>query len=59
MMQGNFGPLPIHMQGHEGLGIVTKVGNAVNRPGLELVKVGEGAFYFECFVGIFFVGVVH
>lgn len=26
MMQGNFGPLPLHMQGHEGLGIVTKVG---------------------------------
>ncbi len=26
MMQGNFGPLPLHMQGHEGLGVVTKVG---------------------------------
>jgi hypothetical protein len=26
MMQGNFGPLPLEMQGHEGLGIVTKVG---------------------------------
>jgi len=26
MMQGNFGPLPLHMQGHEGLGVVTKIG---------------------------------
>jgi threonine dehydrogenase-like Zn-dependent dehydrogenase len=26
MMQGNFGPLPLEMQGHEGLGEVTKVG---------------------------------
>ena len=26
MMNGEFGPLPIHMHGHEGLGIVTKVG---------------------------------
>jgi len=26
MMMGNFGPLPLHMQGHEGLGRVTKVG---------------------------------
>lgn len=26
MMQGNFGPLPLNMQGHEGLGQVTKVG---------------------------------
>lgn len=26
MMQGNFGPLPLEMQGHEGLGTVTKVG---------------------------------
>lgn len=29
MMQGNFGPLPLEMQGHEGLGIVTKVGKNV------------------------------
>lgn len=29
MMQGNFGPLPLEMQGHEGLGVVTRVGNAV------------------------------
>ena len=36
MMQGNFGPLPLHMQGHEGLGIVTKVGADVMN-----VKVGD------------------
>jgi len=29
MMQGNFGPLPLHMQGHEGLGVVTKVGKNI------------------------------
>jgi D-arabinose 1-dehydrogenase-like Zn-dependent alcohol dehydrogenase len=29
MMQGNFGPLPLNMQGHEGLGKVTKVGTAI------------------------------
>lgn len=36
MMQGNFGPLPLHMQGHEGLGVVTKVGALVMN-----VKVGD------------------
>lgn len=36
MMNGTFGPLPLHMQGHEGLGIVTKVG--FNVPN---VKVGD------------------
>ena len=36
MMQGNFGPLPLEMQGHEGLGIVTKVGSSVMN-----VKVGD------------------
>jgi threonine dehydrogenase-like Zn-dependent dehydrogenase len=35
-MQGNFGPLPLHMQGHEGLGQVIQVGkNVIN------VKVGD------------------
>lgn len=29
MMQGTFGPLPIHMQGHEGLGQVIKIGKGV------------------------------
>ena len=38
MMNGDFGPLPIHMQGHEGLGIVTKVGDLVDD-----VKVGDYA----------------
>jgi D-arabinose 1-dehydrogenase-like Zn-dependent alcohol dehydrogenase len=36
MMQGNFGPLPINMQGHEGLGLVTKVGKNVKN-----VKTGD------------------
>jgi len=36
MMQGNFGPLPLEMQGHEGLGRVTKVGEDINN-----VKVGD------------------
>lgn len=36
MMQGNFGPLPLEMQGHEGLGVVTKVGKSVLN-----VKVGD------------------
>lgn len=29
MMQGGFGPLPLEMQGHEGLGIVTRVGSSI------------------------------
>jgi len=37
MMDGNFGPLPLHMQGHEGLGQVTKVGHSLR----ETVKVGD------------------
>lgn len=36
MMQGSFGPLPLHMQGHEGLGQVCEVG--VDVPN---VKVGD------------------
>jgi threonine dehydrogenase-like Zn-dependent dehydrogenase len=36
MMVGSFGPLPIHMQGHEGLGKVVQVGNNVMD-----VKVGD------------------
>lgn len=36
MMTGGFGPLPINMQGHEGLGVVTKVGSLVSN-----VKVGD------------------
>ena len=30
MMQGNFGPLPLHMQGHEGLGRVIGIGANIN-----------------------------
>ena len=36
MMNGEFGPLPLHMQGHEGLGIVTKVGTGVAK-----VQIGD------------------
>jgi hypothetical protein len=36
MMQGSFPLLPIHMMGHEGLGIVTKVGSNITN-----VKVGD------------------
>ena len=36
MMQGNFGPLPLHMQGHEGLGVVTKVGKNIG-----MAQVGD------------------
>ena len=36
MMQGNFGPLPLHMQGHEGLGQVIDVGALV-----EDVQIGD------------------
>jgi threonine dehydrogenase-like Zn-dependent dehydrogenase len=36
MMQGNFGPLPIHMQGHEGLGQVISIGEDIKD-----VKVGD------------------
>lgn len=37
MMIGKFGPLPLNMQGHEGLGIVTKVGK-------NILDVKEGDF---------------
>ncbi len=36
MMQGNFGPLPLNMQGHEGLGQVIELGSNVDD-----VKVGD------------------
>lgn len=36
MMQGNFGPLPLSMQGHEGLGVVTKVGKNIG-----MTQVGD------------------
>lgn len=37
MMKGEFGPLPLHMQGHEGLGQVISVGTNV----FQKVKVGD------------------
>ena len=37
MMQGQFGPLPLHMQGHEGLGQVINVGKSVFTD----IKVGD------------------
>jgi hypothetical protein len=36
MMNGNFGPLPLHMQGHEGLGQVVGIGSNVTN-----VKMGD------------------
>ena len=36
MMNGNFGPLPLHMQGHEGLGQVTAIGENIKH-----VKIGD------------------
>lgn len=36
MMQGTFGPLPLEMSGHEGLGMVTQVGSDIQN-----VKVGD------------------
>ena len=36
MMSGDFGPLPLHMQGHEGLGRVVGIGSEVSD-----VKVGD------------------
>ena len=46
MMSGNFGPLPLHMQGHEGLGRVTAVGSKVDdvQIGDFVATRGEPAF---------------
>ena len=52
MMQGNFGPLPLHMQGHEGLGVVTKVGSQVTgvKEGDYVATRGEPAYsdFYNC-----------
>jgi len=52
MMQGTFGPLPLHMQGHEGLGIVTKVGSLVTgvKEGDYVATRGEPAYsdFYNC-----------
>lgn len=46
MMQGNFGPLPLSMQGHEGLAQVEKVGKYVQdvKPGDYVATRGEPAY---------------
>ena len=46
MMMGNFGPLPIEMSGHEGLGQVTKVGALVSgiKEGDYVATRGEPAY---------------
>ena len=46
MMQGEFGPLPEHMSGHEGLGQVTKVGSLVTgvKEGDYVATRGEPAY---------------
>jgi threonine dehydrogenase-like Zn-dependent dehydrogenase len=52
MMKGEFGPLPLEMQGHEGLGIVTKVGMSVLgvNVGDYVATRGEPAYadYYNC-----------
>ena len=46
MMTGEFDPLPIHMSGHEGLGLVTKIGDNINNvnPGDFVATRGEPAY---------------
>ena len=47
MMQGNFGPLPLHMQGHEGIGQVTRVGSVdkvTTKVGAYVATRGEPAY---------------
>jgi threonine dehydrogenase-like Zn-dependent dehydrogenase len=46
MMMGNFGPLPLSMQGHEGLGQVTRVGSLVTgvKEGDYVATRGEPAY---------------
>jgi D-arabinose 1-dehydrogenase-like Zn-dependent alcohol dehydrogenase len=46
MMTGNFGPLPLSMQGHEGLGQVTQVGSLVTgvKEGDYVATRGEPAY---------------
>lgn len=57
MMQGEFGPLPLHMQGHEGLGIVTKVGKNIKEcnVGDYVATRGEPAYadYYNTKIGEF------
>lgn len=52
MMNGTFGPLPLEMQGHEGLGVVTKVGSSISdvKVGDYVATRGEPAYsdYYNC-----------
>lgn len=52
MMLGNFGPLPLNMQGHEGLGVVTQVGESIDgvKIGDYVATRGEPAYadYYNC-----------
>ena len=52
MMLGNFGPLPLSMQGHEGLGVVTQVGELIDgvNVGDYVATRGEPAYadYYNC-----------
>ena len=49
MMNGDFGPLPLHMQGHEGLAQVMAVGSGVSgvQPGDYVATRGEPAYADE------------
>jgi len=46
MMIGDFGPLPLHMQGHEGIGQVTRIGSNVvsTKVGAYVATRGEPAY---------------
>ena len=46
MMMGNFGPLPLNMQGHEGLAQVIEIGSSITnvQPGDYVATRGEPAF---------------
>ena len=44
MMMGQFGPLPLHMSGHEGLGIVTKSNVLMTNVGDIVATRGEPAY---------------
>jgi len=46
MMSGNFGPLPLHMQGHEGIGQVTRLGSNIvtTKIGSYVATRGEPAY---------------
>lgn len=52
MMVGKFGPLPLSMQGHEGLGVVTQVGRLINdiEVGDFVATRGEPAYadFYNC-----------